>query len=111
MDGARRESDLLQHVLHRSAVKSVPREAARGAVEDLPPTGIEVFLGYTGHGANLKRTFILTARASAEWWAVINERSFSLNRGTSMPAAPNRRMVAVILLIPAVVAIAPWAFA
>jgi hypothetical protein len=40
-------------------VEAVAGDAAGGAVEDLAATGVEVFLGYTGHGAKVKRTFIL----------------------------------------------------
>jgi len=40
-------------------VKAVPGEADRGAVEDLPAAGVEVFLGYAGHAPKLKRTFLL----------------------------------------------------
>ena len=46
---ARREVDLLQHVLHRRGMEPVAREAEGRAVEDLAATGVEVFLGYTSH--------------------------------------------------------------
>lgn len=40
-------------------MESVARETARGAVEDLPAAGVEVFLGYTGH-ATQRKTNILS---------------------------------------------------
>ncbi|GAA3276424.1 hypothetical protein GCM10010469_58500 [Streptomyces labedae] len=40
-------------------MEAVAGEADRGAVEDLPAAGVEVFLGYASHAANLKRTFLL----------------------------------------------------
>ena len=59
VDGTGREVHLLEHVLHRGGVEAVAGEAGSGAVEDLPAAGVEVFLGYAGHGRNLKRTFLL----------------------------------------------------
>ncbi|GAA3501540.1 hypothetical protein GCM10019016_086470 [Streptomyces prasinosporus] len=40
-------------------MEAVAGEAGRGAVEDLAAACVEVFLGDTGHGINLKRTFLL----------------------------------------------------
>ncbi len=45
-------------------MKTVAGETPRRAVEDLPAAGVEVFLGYTGHGPNLKRTFLLDKRGT-----------------------------------------------
>lgn len=47
-------------------MESVAGEAAGRTVEDLPAAGIEVFLGYTGHDPNLKRTFFLDKRATRQ---------------------------------------------
>ena len=50
VDGPGGEIDLLQHVLHGRGMEAVAGEAAGGAVEDLTAAGVEVFLGYAGHG-------------------------------------------------------------
>jgi hypothetical protein len=92
-------------------VEAVTGDAAGGAGKDLAAAGVEVLLGYACHATKVKRTFLLDKTWRGRTVAEELKRTILLYKELLMSAVPARRMIAVMVLVPVVVALALWAFA